>query len=329
MKAVIFNTRKYERPFFEELNLEAGHELVWQEARLSAETAALAAGAGCVCAFVNDDLSAPVLERLAGGGARLIALRCAGFNHVDITAAVRLGLTVVRVPAYSPHAVAEHSVALLLALVRKTHKAYNRVREGNFALDGLLGFDLYGKTVGLVGLGRIGAAAAGIFRGFGCRVVAHDPVAPAMEGVERAGLEEIFASSDVISLYCPLMKSTHHMINVESLARMKRGVHLVNTSRGGLVDTRALIAALKAGHLGGLALDVYEEESELFYEDLSGEVIQDDVFARLLTFPNVIITGHQGFFTAEALREIARVTLANVSEYEKSGRCVNAVQPKA
>jgi len=329
MRTAIFSTRKYERPFFEEINTDAGHELVWHEARLTPETAALAEGSDCVCAFVNDDLSAPVLERLAAGGVRLVALRSAGFNHVDLGAAARLGLTVARVPAYSPHAVAEHSVALLLALVRKTHKAYNRVREGNFSLEGLLGFDLFGKTVGLVGLGKIGMAAAAVFRGFGCRVLASDPVAPEVEGVARCGLDELFPASDIVSLYCPLMKSTHHMINIESLARMKRGVYLVNTSRGGLIDTRAIVAALKAGHLGGLALDVYEEESELFYEDLSGEVLQDDLFARLLTFPNVIITGHQGFFTAEALGEIARVTMGNIGEFERTGQCSNAVAAKA
>lgn len=327
MRIAVFSAKRYERPFFDEAN--AGHEIVWLEPRLSPETATLAAGFPAVCCFVNDEASAPVLEILAAGGTKLLALRSAGYNHVDLAAAARLGLSVVRVPAYSPHAVAEHALALILTLNRKTHKAYNRVREGNFALDGLLGFDLYGRTAGLIGIGKIGQIAARLLAGFGCRVLAYDPK-PGPEAlalpVEFVELDTLLSESDLISLHCPLVKATHHIINTASVARMKDGVMLINTSRGGLIDTRAVIAGLKTGRIGALGLDVYEEEEDLFFEDLSGTVIQDDVFMRLLSFPNVLVTGHQAFFTEQALRAIAATTLGNVSEFETTGRCVNQVR---
>jgi D-lactate dehydrogenase len=281
-----------------------------------------------VCPFVNDRLDAPVVDELGVGGTRLLALRSAGFNHVDLHAAARAGIVVARVPAYSPHAVAEHTVALMLSLNRRLHRAYARVREGNFALEGLLGFDFHGRTAGIVGTGKIGAAVARILAGFGCRLVAHDPFpnAECLElGARYVGLPELWASADVISLHCPLTADTRHLVDAHAVAAMKPGVMLVNTGRGALVDTMAVIAGLKSGRIGYLGLDVYEEEAELFFEDRSARVIQDDVFARLLTFPNVLVTGHQGFFTREALRAIAETTLANVGAFEEGRQLENAV----
>jgi D-lactate dehydrogenase len=259
---------------------------------------------------------------------RLLALRSAGFNHVDLQAAQRLGLAVGRVPAYSPEAVAEHAVALILTLNRNIHRAYNRVREGNFSLDGLLGFDLHGRSVGIIGTGQIGTAFARIMRGFGCRLLAHDPQENAecvALGVAYRPLDALLADSDIVSLHCPLIPATRHLLDGERLARMKHGAMLINTSRGAILDTAAVIRALKSGQLGHLALDVYEEEEKLFFEDLSGTVIADDVFARLLTFPNVLITGHQGFFTEQAMRAIAETTLANVARFAETGRPLHAV----
>lgn len=273
-----------------------------------------------------------MIHALAEAGVRLIALRCAGFNHVDLAAAAAAGISVARVPAYSPHAVAEHTVALMLTLNRKTHRAYNRVREGNFALDGLLGFDLHGKTVGIVGTGEIGAVVARILTGFGCTLLAHDPVRnPDCEalGVHYVGLDELLSVSDVITLSCPLTPQTHHLIDAAALARMKRGVMLINTSRGAVVDTEALIKELKSGTVGNVGLDVYEEEADLFFEDLSGSIIRDDLFARLLTFPNVLVTGHQAFFTHEALTAIADTTIANVTAFQRDGHPVHPVAPPA
>lgn len=320
MRIAVFDTHRHDRAFLDDANLELGHSLTYFEPRLNTQTAALAAGFEVVCSFVNDRVDRETLVRLREGGVRLIALRSAGFNHVDLEAAAELGVTVVRVPEYSPFAVAEHAVALVLALNRKIHRAHARVREGNFSLDGLLGFDLHGKTVGLLGTGRIGRAAATIFHGFGCRVVAYDrEPSPAMRelGIAYAPLEEIYERSDIISLHVPLTPSTRHMIDAAALARMKRGVMLVNTGRGALIDSRALIAALKTGHVGSAGLDVYEEEEGVFFEDLSDQVLQDDVLARLLTFPNVIVTAHQGFFTREALAAIAGTTLASVTAFER------------
>lgn len=320
MKVAVFSTKAYDREFFLAANREAHHDLVFYEPRLTPETARLAEGFPAICAFVNDQLDAQVLLQLARWKVTLIALRSAGYNHVDLSAAEQLGFTVTRVPAYSPEAVAEHTVALILALARKLHRAYLRVREGNFALDGLLGFDLHGRTVGIVGTGKIGTQVAQILKGFGCHLLAHDVVqnpAALDLGVRYVSTIELFEQSDVITLHCPLVPATHHLINEEALARMKRGVMLINTSRGPLVDTRAVIRALKSGKIGSLGLDVYEEEADLFFEDLSNRVIQDDVFSRILTFPNAIVTGHQAFFTRQAMEAIARETLANITAFER------------
>ena len=327
MRIAVYSTRPHDRRFLEEANLaltpDVRHELVFLEPRLDAGTTALCEGASAVCAFVNDRLDDAALQRLQAQGVRLVLLRCAGFNQVDLAAAAARGLSVGRVPEYSPHAVAEHTAALVLTLDRKLHRAYARVREGNFALEGLMGFDLHGRTVGVVGTGRIGLQFCRIMRGFGCRLLAHDPQ-PAPEAaaldLRYVGMDELLAASDVLSLHCPLTPATHHLIDAAALARMKPGAMLINTSRGAVIDTRAVIEALKSGRLGSLGLDVYEEEGDLFFRDLSATVIQDDVFARLLTFPNVVITGHQAFFTEEALRAIADTTLANATAFERDGR---------
>ena len=328
MQVAVFSARPYDVASLTAANAAAGHALVFHETRLAAETPALAAEAGAVCAFVNDDLSAAVVARLAALGVRLLALRSAGFNHVDVAAAAAAGLAVGRVPAYSPHAVAEHAVALILTLDRTTHRAYNRVREGNFELHGLLGFDLHGKTVGIVGTGLIGRVLARILAGFGCRLVAHDPFPhPEMVtlGVAYVGMDRILAESDIVTLQCPLTPETRHLIDHAAIARMKRGVMLVNTSRGAVVDTRAVIRGLKSGTIGSLGLDVYEEEEALFFQDFSDRFIEDDTFARLLTFPNVLVTGHQAFFTVEALAGIAETTVANLTAFEGDGRPLHPV----
>jgi D-lactate dehydrogenase len=327
MQMAVFSTKPYDRKFLDAANraLPAPHRLVYLEPRLSAETAVLADGAGAVCLFVNDVADAGVLRALAGQGVRLIALRCAGFNNIDLHEAHRLGIRVARVPAYSPEAVAEHTVAMILALNRRIHRAHARVREGNFALDGLLGFDMKGRTVGLIGTGRIGATLARILTGFGCRILAHDPQPDAALPVEFVPLDTLLTDSDIISIHCPLTPTTHHLIDAAAIDRMRPGVMLVNTSRGAIVDTRAAIAGLKSGRIGLLGLDVYEEEGDLFFEDLSGQVLQDDVFARLLTFPNVLITAHQAFFTADALTAIAETTLANLDAFAREERAVHEV----
>jgi D-lactate dehydrogenase len=331
MKVTVFSTKPYDEQFLREHNSSPGHELVFIENRLKPDTAFLAEDSPAVCAFVNDVLDAATLEKLAAGGTRFIAMRCAGFNNVDLTAAKALGLLVARVPAYSPHAVAEHAVSLLLCLNRHVHKAYNRVREGNFSIDGLIGHDVHGKTIGVVGTGIIGGIFARIMTGFGCEVLAYD-VNPNPDcvklGVSYVGLEELFARSHAISLHCPLLPQTYHIIDEKSLALMGDGVFIVNTSRGALIDTEAAITAIKSGRIGGLALDVYEEESELFFEDLSFKIIQDDVFMRLTTFPNVLVTGHQAFFTCEAMANIATTTLANLTDFEAGRDCPNLVKVK-
>ena len=321
MKIAMFDTHPYEREPFEHANQQARHTITYLEPRLTSATVALARGHEAICSFVNDQVDAEVLQSLAADGAKLIALRSAGYNHVDLAAAARLGLPVVRVPEYSPHAVAEHAVALVLALNRKIHRAYARVRELNFSLDGLVGFDMIGKTVGIVGTGRIGQAAARIFHGFGCKILAYDPVQDealiADTSARYVELPELYRSSDIISLHVPLTPDTHHLIDAKALNAMKRGVFVVNTGRGALIDSRALIGALKTGHLGAAGLDVYEEEEGVFFRDLSNRVLQDDVLARLLTFPNVLITSHQAFLTKEALAKIAQVTLENISAFER------------
>jgi D-lactate dehydrogenase len=328
MQIAVFSAKPYDETFLGAAAAADGHATTFLEARLTPETAVLAEGAGAVCAFVNDDLGAATLEGLAAVGVRLIALRSAGFNHVDLEAASRLGIAVGRVPAYSPHAVAEHAMALILTLNRRIHRAYARVREGNFELDGLMGFDLCGKTTAVVGTGQIGAVLTRILMGFGCEVLAFDPYPDdglRKAGVRYVGLPELFGAADVIALQCPLTPETHHLIDDQAIAAMKDGVMIVNTSRGAVVDTRAVIRGLKSGRIGALALDVYEEEGDLFFENLSDRIIPDDVFARLLTFPNVLITGHQGFFTREALEGIARTTIANVTAYERDGAPLHPV----
>lgn len=328
MKLCVFSTKPYDRTYFDAANRAGEHELVYLEAPLRPETAVLARGAQAVCAFVNDTLDRAVLEQLAAEEVKLVALRSAGFNHVDLEAAQELGITVARVPAYSPHAVAEHTLALVLALNRRIHKAHNRVRENNFNLDGLIGFDLNEKTVGIIGTGQIGDITAAIFQGFNCRVIAHD-VKPNPDcearGIAYVDLDTLFAQSDIISLHCPLTPETRHLIDAKALRKMKPNVMIVNTSRGAVIDTPAVLDALKDGRIGSLALDVYEEEGDLFFRDLSNDILSDDVFARLLTFPNVLITGHQAFFTHEALTNIAETTIGNVTSFEKTGKAQHTV----
>lgn len=323
MRVAVFSTKAYDKTFLDAAN--AGRfQLVYLESRLDASTAFAAEGAQAVCAFVNDHVDAQTLAILARQGVRLVALRCAGFNNVALEAAKSHGITIARVPEYSPHSVAEHAVALMLTLNRKIHRASARVREGNFSLDGLLGFDMHRKTVGVVGTGKIGLCVTRIMAGFGCKVLAYDPF-PNQEcldaGATYVTLPELLGNSDIVSLHCPLTPDTHHMIDENAIQGMRRGVMLINISRGAVVDTRALIRGLKSGMIGSLGLDVYEEEENLFFQDLSSKVIQDDVFARLLTFPNVVITGHQAFFTEEALSAIASTTLENISSFDQTG-CV-------
>ena len=311
-----YDTKPYDRQYMTAAEGAAELSFAFHDFRLSVETAAVSRGAQAVCAFVNDTLDGACLKALADLGVRHVAMRCAGYNNVDLPAARSLGLAVTRVPAYSPHAVAEHAAALLLTLVRKTHRAYARVRELNFSLAGLVGRDLHGMTCGVVGTGRIGRVAAAIFRGFGMRVLACDPHPDpdwaAATGVRFVELDEAFATADVLSLHAPLTPLTHHLLDRDAFARLKRGAIIINTSRGQLIDTTAAIGALKSGQLGGLAIDVYEEEEGVFFEDLSGTILQDDQLARLLTFPNVLVTAHQAFLTQEALAEIARVTVTNL-----------------
>ena len=318
MKIAVFSAQRYDREFLNAANASAGHQLRYFDAPLDRESVGLAAGYDAVCIFVNDRADAEVLQALAAGGTRLVALRCTGFNNVDLKAAGPLGLKVVRVVSYSPHSVAEHAVALLLAINRKIHRAYNRTRDSNFALDGLMGFDLHGKTVAVVGTGKIGTVFAKIMLGFGCDVIGYDKFpseAFKALGARYAEPGEIGARADIVSLHCPLTPETHHIINADTLARAKRGALLVNTSRGGLIDTEAVIEALKSGQLGGLALDVYEQEADLFFRDLSSTIITDDVFQRLLSFPNVIVTGHQAFFTQEAITTICETTINSVTQF--------------
>lgn len=319
MKIAFFDTHQFDKNAFLEANRHFKHEIIFHYTRLTEQTANLAAGCDCVCAFVNDRLNRKTLEILGAGGAQLIALRSAGFNHVDLAAAEDLKIKVVRVPEYSPYAVAEHAMALILTLNRKINRAYNRVREGNFSLDGLVGFDMHQKTVGVVGTGRIGSVMAEILLGFGCKVLAHDQVvnkALVKKTIRYVPLEELLKKSDIITLHVPLNSKTKYLIDEKALALTKPGVVLINTSRGALIHTRALIQYLKNKHIGFAGLDVYEEEEGLFFENLSEEILADDQLARLLTFPNVIITSHQAFLTHEALSNIAQTTLQNVADFE-------------
>jgi D-lactate dehydrogenase len=328
MKIAFFSAKSYDIEYFERFNATFQHEFQFFKTRLNEKTVNLIDTQEAVCVFVNDDLNEKTIVELHKKGIKLIALRCAGFNNVDLNAAKAHGIKIVRVPTYSPYAVAEHGVALILTLNRKTHKAYNRVRDSNFSLEKLVGFDLHGKTVGVIGTGKIGAIFCQIMQGFGCRVLAFDPFPNAeliAKGVEYQTLDDLFAASDIISLHCPLTPQTHHIIDAKALKKMKKGAMLVNTSRGALVDTTAVISALRDRHLGYLAIDVYEQEEELFFQDLSGEILDDEEISHLLTFPNVLITAHQSFFTNEALEQIATITLQNVSDFESGKPLVNAL----
>ncbi len=318
-QVAFYDTKSYDRDFFTKSPANGQLDTRFHEFRLHSETAGSVENAKAVCVFVNDRLDAPCLEILARASVRFVALRCAGFNNVDLATAKMLEIAVTRVPAYSPHAVAEHAVALLMTLNRKIHRAYNRVREHNFSLGGLVGFDLHGKTIGIVGTGKIGRVAAQIFRGFGTHVLAFDPF-PSLEwaadtGVTYVELDQLLVQSDVVSLHLPLSPQTLHLLNRKSIERMKPGAYVVNTSRGKLIDTVALLDSIQSGHLGGVALDVYEEEEGIFFEDHSGAILQDAVLSRLLTFPNVLLTAHQAFLTEEALREIARITTENLLRF--------------
>jgi D-lactate dehydrogenase len=328
MKTAVFSTKAYDRQFLQPAAAAAGHDLTFFEPRMTAETAVLARGYPAICSFVNDALSADIAAKLAEGGTRFVALRCAGFNQVDQPACAKLGLRVARVPAYSPYAVAEHTVGMMLALNRKYHKAYNRVREGNFAIDSLLGFDMHGKTVGVIGTGKIGAITARILHGFGCQLLFYDvyPNDECRQIGRYVPLDELYQQSDIITLHCPLTRETNHLISSAAIDRLKPGAMLINTSRGALVDTEAVTSGLKSGQIGYLGLDVYEEEAELFFEDHSSRVIQDDTFMRLLTFPNVLITSHQAFFTDTALTQIALVTMENLTAFERGEATANELQ---
>lgn len=332
MKIAVFSTKRYDRNYLNTANAESGHRITYFEEPLDRETASLARSYDAVCVFVNDKVDADVLEKLYEGGTRLVALRCTGFNNVDLRSAARLGIKVVRVVDYSPNSVAEHAVALLLAINRKIHRAYNRTRDSNFDLNGLMGFDLKGKTVAVVGTGKIGRVFARIMLGFGCEVIGYDKY-PSAEfeamGGRYAKQGEIGERADIVSLHCPLTPETRYIINAETLSRAKRGALLVNTSRGGLVDTEAVIEALKSGQLGGLAIDVYEQEADLFFRDLSDTIIADDVFQRLLSFPNVIVTGHQAFFTQEAISTICETTINSINEFAAGKPLSNEIKAEA
>jgi D-lactate dehydrogenase len=322
MKVAVFSTKAYDREYLNRANntSPSPHELTFYEAPLNSQTVQLAMNSTAVCCFVNDCLDETVLVELARLGVQLIALRCAGFNQVDIAAAKKLGLKIARVAEYSPHAVAEHALGLIMMLNRNLHRAHNRVRENDYSLNGLLGFDLVNKTVAVIGTGKIGQVFAKIMLGIGCKIIAYDLKPDAgliAKGVVYLPLNDLWQEADIISLHCPLMPETHHIINSNTLTQMKTGVMIINTGRGALIDTPAVVQALKTKKVGYLGLDVYEEESNLFFEDKSNQLLQDDVFARLLTFPNVVITGHQAFFTREALTAISEITIANISHFER------------
>jgi D-lactate dehydrogenase len=327
MEIAVFSTKSYDRQFLDAAASNK-HTLHYVEAQLTADTAVLARNADAVCVFVNDQVDDAVLQEFSSLGVGIVALRSAGFNNVDLTAAKRYGVVIARVPAYSPEAVSEHAVALMLSLDRNIHRAYARVREGNFALEGLLGFNLHGRTVGVVGTGRVGTGVAKIMTGFGCKLLAFDirPNTACSEiGVEYVPLATLLEQSDIVTLHCPLTPETRHLIDADAVARMKHGAMLINTSRGAIVDTLAVVNGIKSGAIGHLGLDVYEEEAALFFDDKSDEVIRDDVFERLLTFPNVLVTGHQAFFTADALQAIADTTIANIDAFAKTGKPVYEV----
>jgi len=321
MNIAFFDTKPYDRESFEKYEGQGMH-LRFFETRLTTDTVDLAAGNDVACVFVNDVVNAEVIDKLCRGGVKLLALRCAGYNNVDLTYAFGR-LHVVHVPAYSPYAVAEHTMALLLTSIRRIHKAYNRTRDFNFSLSGLTGFDLHGKTVGVVGTGKIGRIFIDICRGFGMKVLAYDRFPAADSGIDYVSLEELFAQSDIISFHCPLTAETHHMVNAQTIKMMKKGVVLVNTSRGALIDAEALLEGIKERRIGAACLDVYEEESDIFFQDFSGHIVSDDTLARLITMPNVIVTSHQAFLTNEALGNIAETTMNNISSFFETGSCRN------
>lgn len=323
MKIAFFDAKAYDMSSFDRFGGEAGITFKYFETKLLEDTASLAKGYDGVCVFVNDTVNAAVLDRLASCGVGLIALRCAGFNNVDLRHARQKGIRVVRVPAYSPYAVAEHAMAMLLTSIRRTHKAYIRTKDFNFSLSGLMGFDLYGKTVGVVGTGRIGRVFIDICRGFGMRVLAYDKYPAEGCGIEYVPLSRLFAESDIISLHCPLTEETYHIVDHASIGQMKKGVILINTSRGALIDAEALLAGIKSRLVGAACLDVYEEESELFFEDRSGHIVEDDTLARLISMPNVLLTSHQAFLTEEALSNIAETTVQNIVDLMRNGHCEN------
>lgn len=327
MKVAFFSSKKYDSSSFKSILRQDDPEFHFIESRLTEQTAGLAKDFEAVCCFVNDDLKGPVLEKLANYGVQFILLRCAGFNNVDLERAKALGLKIARVPEYSPYAVAEHAVAMLLTLNRKTHRAHARIRELNFSLDGLVGFDLHKKRVGIIGFGKIGAVFANIMKGFGCEVLAFDPQIPSgmKDGVRFGSLEDIFIESDIISLHCPLNERTRHLIDAAAFSKMKNHVYLINTGRGALIETTALIEALKSHKVAGACLDVYEEEDGIFFKDQSIDGIDDDLLARLTTFPQVLLTSHQAFLTEEALSNIAETTLANLRSLVQTGRCSNCL----
>lgn len=329
MKLTFFSSQTYDKTFFEEHNKKFGFSIEFFEVALSESTVNLIDQSDAICVFVNDRVTLPVIKLLAAKGVKVIALRCAGFNNVDLMAAVQYNIRVVRVPAYSPHAVAEHAAAMIMTLNRKTHKAYNRIREQNFSLSGLMGFDLFGKTIGVIGTGNIGMVFCKIMLGFGCRVVAYDikqEDSMVEAGVTYLQLDELLSESDIVSLHCPLNEKTHYLIGQDTIRLMKKGAMLINTSRGGLIDTKKVIKALKSGKLGAVGIDVYEQEETLFFQNLSDHIIADDIIARLISFPNVLITAHQGFFTQEAMDQIASTTLANLKAFESGAFLLNEVQ---
>ena len=328
MKIAFFSTKSYDREYFDKFNVENKHTLTYFDAPLYADTAKLTQGFEAVCVFVNDKIDKETIEKISGNGVKAIALRCAGYNNVDVKAAMENNIRIFRVPSYSPQAVAEHAVALILTLNRKTHKAYNRIRENNFSIEHLTGFNLYGKTIGVIGTGQIGSSFCTIMQGFGCKVIAYDIVESGdlkEKGIEYRSFDEILKSSDIISLHCPLTPATNHIINKDALSKMKTGVMLINTSRGGLINTPDVINGLKNKKIGYLGIDVYEQEAGLFFKDLSESVVQDDVISRLMNFSNVLITGHQAFFTREALEQITTTTLNNLTDFEKGIEVANEV----
>jgi len=328
MKITFFSAQPYDKKYFTHANQDYGYQLIFHESRLEPATVELARGSDAVCAFVNDDIGEVTIEAMKAMSIPIIALRCAGYNNVNLRVADQLGIHIVRVPSYSPYAVAEHTVALMLSLNRKIHRAYSRVRDGNFSLQGLTGFDMYGKTVGIIGTGRIGSIVLDILHGFGCKLLAYDTQpndALEKKEVTYLPMDKLLSEVDILSFHCPLTPETFHLINDDALAKMKDGVMIINTSRGAIVDTSSAIQGLKSGKIAYLGLDVYEQEGDLFFHDLSDTIIRDDVFERLLTFPNVLVTGHQGFFTAEALTNIAMTTLDNLSCYDLGKKLVNTV----